>query len=56
VKITYQQMIAIFAVVIMIFLILNIYYPQVGTMVTFGVLVPIFIIYKVYQYTKKDEE
>ncbi len=55
-KMTYQQMIMTFIIVMIIFFTINMLYPQEGPIVTMGVMITIFVIFKLYQYTKKNNE
>ncbi len=54
-KMTYQQMIMIFVIAMVIFFSINLLYPQEGPIVITSVMVTIFIIFKLYQYTRKDD-
>lgn len=55
-KITYQQMILIFIFVMMLFFIINMFFPQWGPIVTMVGMISIFIAFKVYQRMKKKGE
>jgi len=54
VKMTYEQMILIFIFVALIFLSINIYYPERGPWVTMGIMIIIFIAFKIHQFRKKE--
>ncbi len=53
-KMTYEQMILIFIFVALIFLSINIYYPERGPWVTMGIMIIIFIAFKIHQFRKKE--
>ena len=55
-KIKYRQMIMIFVIVAMMFFTINLFFPQWGPIVTLVGMVSIFIVFKIYQWTKGADE
>ncbi len=55
-KMTYRQMIMIFIVVAMIFFTINLFFPHRGPYVLTGVMITIFVIFKVNQYINKKKK
>ncbi len=53
---TYQQMIMIFIVIAMIFFTVNLFFPHRGPYVLTGVMITIFVIFKVNQYVREKKE
>ncbi len=56
IEMTYHQMIAIFLTVAALFFLINVLYPQYGPWVTMGVMITIFVIYKLHSWSKTEEE
>ncbi len=52
-KITYYQMIAIFLIVAVVMAVINFLVPY-GPYLTMGVMIGVFLIFKIYKSRKKD--